>query len=36
MCSSKFLELCIVTYQKLRNEFTEELMLFNYGVGEDS
>ena len=36
MCSSKFWELCIVTYQKLRNEFTEELMLFNYGVGEDS
>ena len=36
MYSSKFLELCIVTYQKLRNWFTEELMLLNYGVGEDS
>ena len=36
MCSSKFLELFIVTYQKFRNQFTEELMLLNYGVGEDS
>ena len=36
MYSSKFLELCIVTYQKLRNRFTEELMPLNYGVGEDS
>ena len=35
MCS-KFLELCIVTYQKLRNQFTKELMLLNYGIGEDS
>ena len=35
MCS-KFLELCVVTYQKLRNQFTEELMLLNYGIGEDS
>ena len=35
MCS-KFLELCIVTYQKLRIQFTEELMLLNYGFGEDS
>ena len=35
MCS-KFLELCIVTYQKLRNQFTKELMLLNYGIGKDS